>query len=128
MKLSRKFNNLAQKGGECVIRNASEWKKSGLGKQYGELPPGKMAVCVFNGAVQENGQVILIRRVHEEADHIAVEVRVGILGGRISRPGISSTPFDVKFVADSDKPVKFDYVGMVMPRHRQPPPKGPSAE
>jgi hypothetical protein len=121
--IKERFNKLAKKGGEAIIRVEAEWNASGLAERFGEWQEGKMAICVFNGAVQENTQNLFITNVTENKDGLTVNVRTGILGGPPSRPGHFSYPQDVKFVDDSDKPVKFEYAGIVQPLHRQTPPK-----
>lgn len=120
--IKERFNKLAKKGGEAVIRIEAEWHASGLEDRFGPWQDGKMAICVFNGAVQENTQTLSITGVAEDKDGLTVNVRTGLLGGPPSRPGHFSYPQDVKFVDDSDKPVKFDYAGIVKPLHIQKPP------
>lgn len=128
MKMSPKaikdhFNQMSRDGGEHVVRTEAEWKETGLWTEYGELPKGYMAICVFNGAVQENTQAIHIDSVKEDRAGLHVTVRTNIVGGPPSRPGHESSPHAVKFVPETRKPVTFDYVGIVPPRHRQGDPK-----
>lgn len=117
-----RFNKLAKKGGEAVIRIEAEWHASGLEDRFGPWQDGKMAVCVFNGAVQENTQIIRIDGITDDGEKLTVHARTGILGGPPSRPGHFSYPQDVKWVDDSDKPVTFDYAGIAKPNHLQKPP------
>ena len=117
-----RFNALAKKGGEAVIRIEAEWNASGLADRFGEWQEGKMAVCVFNGAVQENTQTIGITSVTDDGGKLTAHVRTGVLGGPPSRPGHFSYPQDVAFVDASAKPVQFDYAGAATPKHLHKPP------
>jgi hypothetical protein len=117
--LKGKFNKLSRKGGECVIRTNAEWLSSGLDTRYGDLPEGKMAICVFAGECPENSRIIRISGMKDDGKKLHIEVTEGILGGPPSRPGHSSYPQDVQFAPLSDKPVKFTYAGVVAPRAKK---------
>jgi hypothetical protein len=117
------FNTLAKKGGEAVIRVEAVWHASGLEDRFGPWQDGKMAVCVFNGAVPENTQIIRIAGVTDDGGKLTAHVRTGILGGPPSRPGHFSYPQDVTWADASEKPVEFEYKGIVRPHHV----KGPGA-
>jgi hypothetical protein len=112
-----RFNKLAKKGGEAVIRIEAEYRASGLEDRFGPWQDGKMAVCVFNGAVQENTQTIGISSVTDDGGKLTAHVHTGILGGPPSRRGHFSYPQDVKFIDASEKPVEFEYTGIVKPLH-----------
>jgi hypothetical protein len=118
-----RFNKLAKKGGETIVRVEAEWNASGLKERFGEWQEGKMAICVFNGAVQENTQTIHITNVSDDGKNLTAHVHTGLMGGPPTRPGHFSYPQDVAFVDASDKPVVFDYAGIVMPRHKETPPR-----
>jgi hypothetical protein len=118
------FNKLAKKGGEAVIRVEAVWHASGLEDRFGPWQDGKMAVCVFNGAVQENTQVIHIAGVSDDGAKLTADVRTNLLGGPPSRPGHLSYPQDVAWVDSSEKPVAFSYNGVVKPNHIKSPKAG----
>ncbi len=119
-----RFNELARKGGDAVVRVEAEWNASGLEQRFGPWQDGKMAVCVFNGAAQENTQVIGISGVTEDDAKLTVHVYKGMLGGPPTRPGHLSYPQDVKWVPQSEKPVEFEYNGIVKPNRTKKPTAG----
>ena len=118
--IKKQFNELAKRGGEAVIRNEAVWRASGLEDRFGPWQDGKMAICAFAGEVQENSQVIRVLGVTEGDDRLIAQVSTGILGGPPSRPGHFSYPQDVKFVEPSDKPVQFEYNGVIKPGFKPP--------
>lgn len=103
--------------GEVVAKSQAEWEKlwefkRDPGMPYeadltpGALPDGMMAVAVFPGIKSETGHLVEITDVKELSDRIVVEWDERPPRG--ASGDAFSSPYVVKLLPHSDKPVKFE--------------------